>query len=416
MRRLACVLAIVVVHASSIPSAEAQPEWVTVPSGSPTGDPQVYGLGPGKSSDFLSRLFPGFRPGYRGAGWYVIPSLSLTEEYDDNVFGVSTGKQSDFITRVTPGLTVGYEAPLLSLLGSVSIDAEFFAERSELDGVNGKRAGLVFRHVPDPRLTLGLGASYAETEDTKDLLRATGVSGVDIGRVKTRAFVVTPTVFYQLTSRTSTEVGYSFTRTEISGGATDMEHEPTLALLHQLTPLDGVSLRYRFRYFDSDAADSTRSHAVTVGWTRRLAERTFLTLEAGPLISDGHVDGEGRARLTHRFQLVTASLEYARGQTTVIGRSGASIADTVIGTLSYAPTAALGLGLSGTFERFSEGELGLPDTRRYTANASASYRVIEWAAVRVSYTYSLQEGGGSGTIRNHVASINLDFALPIRVY
>ena len=41
------------------------------------------------------------------AGWSLIPSFSLAEEFDDNVFVTSTAKKSDFITRFTPGIDLG---------------------------------------------------------------------------------------------------------------------------------------------------------------------------------------------------------------------------------------------------------------------------------------------------------------------
>ena len=38
------------------------------------------------------------------AGWYVTPSLTLSEEFDDNVFYSSTDPRADLVSRASPGV------------------------------------------------------------------------------------------------------------------------------------------------------------------------------------------------------------------------------------------------------------------------------------------------------------------------
>ncbi|MGH7318253.1 MAG: hypothetical protein ACRELA_01280, partial [Candidatus Rokuibacteriota bacterium] len=120
----------------------------------------------------LVALVGGAAPAWGQAGWYVIPSLTLSEEYDDNIFGQSSGRQSDFITRITPGITAGYQSAPLTILGNYSVGAAIFAGHSELNDIaDRQQGGLTFRYLPTQRLTLGLNVSYSRAERSTDLFQ-----------------------------------------------------------------------------------------------------------------------------------------------------------------------------------------------------------------------------------------------------
>ena len=78
-------------------------------------------------------------------GWVILPSFSLAEEFDDNVFVSTTDPKSDFITRFTPGLQLGYRSVPFTLLASGSIDAEIYANNSELSDAANASATRVER-------------------------------------------------------------------------------------------------------------------------------------------------------------------------------------------------------------------------------------------------------------------------------
>ena len=97
-------------------------------------------------------------PAWAQAGWYYLPTLRLTEEFDDNVFS-SVRRSSDFITRLTSDVKVGYRSTPFTLLLTGSADGEVFARNPELDGVNRTQSGLETEWRPVQPLTLRLGAS-----------------------------------------------------------------------------------------------------------------------------------------------------------------------------------------------------------------------------------------------------------------
>lgn len=351
-------------------------------------------------------------PARAQAGWYVTPSFSLTEEYDDNVFATPSEEREDFITRFSPGLKAGFRSVPLTLEASSSFDAEVYAKNPELSGAaNRKRARLEFKYLPTPVATLGLGASYIETQTPTELLEETGV---ELGRRDASLLAVAPSLSYRFSPVTSGEAGYSFTRGRLEGGPTNTTQEAHLLLAHHLTSLHTAALGYRFGLFESDLADSRASHTVTLGWTGRLAQHTTLTLQAGPRISDGTVDPEVLARLEQRFAWGAVSLAYTRSEAVVLGRAGTVRIDGVIGSLTLEPLQSLRVSLVPSVRKSSEEDPNLPETTVYGVSAAISYRIARWVAARVEYRFSLQEEGPV-RIRHNVASISLDFDYPLRL-
>src|SRR5438034_1869049 len=66
----------------------------------------------------LTALTPG--KVWAQAGWYITPSLSASEEFDDNIFS-RVKRESDFISRASPNLKAGYQSKPFSLLLSGGI-------------------------------------------------------------------------------------------------------------------------------------------------------------------------------------------------------------------------------------------------------------------------------------------------------
>lgn len=386
-------------------------------------------------------------------GWYVIPSLSVSEEFDDNVFGRARGRESDFITRISPSITAGYQSIPLTALVSYALGAEVFADHSELSGVNQHRVGLDLRYLPEPRLTLTLGAAYNRTESTTTLLGAPTapeapapgppppeappaeapppeappappVPGVEIGRRVTQQVSVSPAVSYRLDPLTTVSGRYAFSRSDVEDGPVDNQHTLGLSVSRQLTRLDRASASYTFRLFDpggeGDAGRKTQSsHALTLGYGRQLTERLDASVEAGPRITDeGDVDAEARASLSYRFRTAAVSLTYVRTQGIVTGRAGAQTTDTLAASAVWTPLRELSLALTPSVQLISaeDGRAGSRDTVVYTVAAGAAYRLTEWLVASLRYAFSLQDEEDAPDIRRHSVLLTLSLVYPVRVY
>jgi hypothetical protein len=344
------------------------------------------------------------------AGWYVIPSLNLTEEFDDNVFGTSSNRKSDFVTRGSPSLTAGYRSQPLTLLVTAGFDAEFFEENRELSNVGDrKRADVAFQYLPTRTLTLGVTADYAQTVTPTELSPETGI---ELGRQETTLWDVSPSLSYRFTPSTSGDARYLYRRS-VTESLTNVTQEARLGLSHLLTLRDTGTLGYILRQIEADAADADRSHAITIGWNRRLSPTMALSLEAGPRVSesDGTLGAEAAASLERRLKLGAVSVAYTRSETAIIGRAGTARFDSLSGSLRLEPRRSLQVNFGAFVSEVAEE--GVSDTMVYGLNASVGYQITKWLSARATYRFYRQEQG-SITIPHNIFSIGLDVRYPVR--
>lgn len=400
-------------------------------------------LGPGAARAQVSPSFV-FSP-----GWYVIPSLGVSEEYDSNIFGTSSNKTSDFITRISPGVTFGYQSAPLTLLASYAFGAELYADNSDLNGVNRHAAGLDFRYLPNPRLTLSLGASFVQSESTSgqaifltaptaaapdttapapDAGAPAPISSVETGRQNTRQYTVAPSAGYRLDPQTTVRGGYTFNRSEVEGSPTDNSHALTLSGERQLTPLDRGSVTYIFRYFDTEDDDTpgvsngagdevTNTNTLLLGYSRRLTEFADVSVAAGPSITNqGDVGAEARASFGYRWRTVALALGYSRTQDIVTGRQGAQTVDSVTGSLNWVITRELAASLAPQVSFLSSDDATQGDTTVYGVTAALSYRINQWLTARAAYVFTHQDERGSDDIERHVVTLGLVATYPYRIY
>lgn len=355
------------------------------------------------------------------AGWYLLPSLRLTEEFDDNLFIRSSGQESDFITRASPLFKGGFQSAPFTLLANFSFDAEAFAEHPELSGVaNRKAAGLELHYVPTRPLILGFNGSYAETQTPGEL---NALTGIQVARATATLWSVSPTVAYKFSPLTSGDAAYSYATSTISGGPTNVTHQVQLNLARQLTRLDTGTLGYGLSIFETDgttatapAGSSTTFHTITFGWNRRLTERTTVSLRAGPRLSENGLGSEVDARLDHRFKLGRLTLAAYETETTVVGRAGSATTEGMSASLGFNPFRAIGIDLTtGVQNTSTDGGRSSLDVTAYSATASVSYRIAKSLSATASYRFYHQEQRPASFDHN-IFSISLDVNYPVRAY
>ena len=383
-------------------------------------------------------LASGHAPAWAQAGWYVIPSFQVTEEFDDNVSGSTSGRRSDFISRFSPGLQAGYRSEPLTLLASTSFDAEVFANNPQQnDAMSGKHAGMNLNYLGMRPLTLALAVAYTETRSLSTLTAIltpavpanTTLAGpanttpvvpantLEFGRQRATLLSASPSIAYQFTPLTSGTSGYSYTQTTLEGGTTNTGHQGRLGLSHQFTPLDSGTFDYGLNVFeDSTSSTTTISHALTLGWTRQLTPQTTASVRGGPRFSGGTVSPELNARLAHEFKMfdqrAQGSLGYSRSEGFVIGQAGSVKIESVTGSIGFEPLRLLQVSLGASLTRLSGGTGS--DTTSYGATAGASYQILRWLAARASYHFNLQDQN-TDDIRHNVFSLSLNASYPIRI-
>lgn len=321
------------------------------------------------------------------AGYYVTPSFSFTETYNDNILLTASNGKGDFISRFTPGILAGYESAPLTLLGGYNFDGEIFAHNTDLNAAMARQnASLDFKYLPTQLLTLALKGDYTETLAPRELNVLSGIAG---GRARANHFLLDPSMTYRFDPLTKGTVGYTFTKDRLSGGVTTDTHLGKIGLDRRITPRDTASLEFTYRQFVFDMDETARSYAIVPGWTRELTPLLNFTLRAGPRFSDGSVDPEVSATIRRKLKEGEVSLVSTRSQTTVVGEAATVTTDSVSLVAKYKFLPFLELSASPSFFRT---KLASSEAKVSRVKVDATFEVTKWLSLVGSYEFSFQKG------------------------
>jgi hypothetical protein len=290
----------------------------------------------------------------------VSPLFGIAQVYDTNLFSRSTpsDRQADLITRVSPGLDSEYRTPLLTLIGRYTLDAERFADHSELTTMNARQqASIGFTYRVRPRLALAADAELATTQTPGELNMDTALT---LARASARRIAASSSVTRQFSAMTAATLDYAFAEYTIAGAPATRSHAATIGTEHHPSLRDTVGVDYELRHFLFDASSTTAatgataatSQALILGWNRAMTPRTTLAIAGGPRITNGAPAADLAASV--HYQLTPAddlSLAYNRTQTTVIGLSGTTDTQSFTATASWSPVASLQVRVAPGFFR-----------------------------------------------------------------
>jgi hypothetical protein len=393
------------------------------------------------------------------AGLYVTPSLTLSEAYDDNIRSVPQGdpdKESDFIFRTEPGILAGYKSAPFTLLAGYRVAADVYAEHSNFDAFPSRQdATLTTDYLPTPRLSLSARGGFQQSEYAGQLNSEvvgdqTGLppTGIENGRARTELYYAGGSTTYELTQLNEVLAGYDFVHSDQVGSSTNDTHSVDGMFRRRFTETDSGDLGYIYRHFSSDETETpevpvptpdnpdilvlpsvTDSHAVTFGWTRRFSPLTEVVLRAGPRFSnDSDLNAEAYVSISRTLARGMARFDYVRSQTSAVGVSSALDVQSFSGTLDYSFTESLGGTLNmGYYQTSNDGDI----SDVYGVTLAAHYRLLEWLAIVLAYTFTYQDGvlstlettesdttvaRSDGKIYHNLVSIGLEASSPFRVY
>src|SRR2546425_2616072 len=131
----------------------------------------------------------------------LTPSISVSEEYNDNIFSDNRNRESDFITSLGPALMLYVNRPSYQLTAGYSFSADLYAREDRLsnalDTQNFVATGL---YRLTPVLTLTASDAFAYDRSNSNRVAAQGFSS---GRQKSWSNTFTPGMTWQMTPRDS---------------------------------------------------------------------------------------------------------------------------------------------------------------------------------------------------------------------
>ena len=356
----------------------------------------------------------------------LTPSISISEEYNDNIFLNNQARQWDFITGFSPALTLSINNPTYQLRSGLSFTADVYARESSLnralDRVNFLLGGL---YRATPQLTLNVLDTFSFDQSTN---AASGPQGFTTGRQESWTNIFTPGLTYLVTASTTLNVSATYGAQRFFGNGTGFNSDTygfQGDLGHVLTRRLTGTLAYGFTYLDVSSGDNSKTHTPTVGFTYQLTPTLTVAVSGGPAITDiggqTFVTPAGSASLVQRLQIGTATLQYTRNVAVAGGFGGTTDSQTASGTLllpAWLRGLVIVLGAAySTADSVNDREAQQVDVNAVSASVEGSYQIARFVSVFGAYTFLRQRTAGSSSQQNDVnqnrVRFGLQFAYPI---
>lgn len=349
------------------------------------------------------------------------PSLTLSEEYDDNVLLSPTDRQSDFVTSVSPALRLTIAEYPWSVTAAASLRAMYYAERPELNSSTDNRQGsLAIEFHPTPRFTASLTDTVVRSLDPGEV---DPEAGVIIGRFPSTRNTVAPAVTYQIDPLTQLRLQYSFStiRSDSPLARDSDTHEAGLSLQHQFTPRTSGTLRYTFSRIQAEDSPARDAHLPRVGVAHSLSPTTQISADAGPLLierADGstEITAGGSLQYAQQFARGSVSVAYERSAR-VAGVTGeAATSQSLTATVTFFATREASLRLDSGVRTTESPDAG-EDFLIYTAGIGLDYRILRWLSVNGGYRYLRQDDrAGPLNLDRNVVFLGFTASTDVRLY
>jgi hypothetical protein len=334
------------------------------------------------------------RPACAQSVFQVRPLMATAQFYDSNLFVTPMDRQSDFITRVSPGVLSEYRSPLLDLRGRYTLDIDRFANHPELSGTDARRHGAIdFSYHPTRRAALAADAEYSTTHTPSELNTTTGLS---LSRAWAERVAAHSSFTRQFDRSSVGTVDYRFTQDRVAGGIEILTHAATIGANHRLSLRDTVSADYQLQQY-SFGTSALTSHALRLGWTHGITDRSTFSIDAGPRVTNGSPTSELSASIHHQFSPGDVSLAYARTQTTAIGLVGIAETQKVSATATWRPRKTLRMQVAPAFFHSSHGVL---QADVYQLSLDVTRQIVPGLSLDTAMTADVQHGGLSTILLN----------------
>lgn len=213
-------------------------------------------------------------PVLAGEGSFT-PTLSVSEEYNDNIRNTAQAKESDFITRIQPGLATTYRAPALNGDLRYNFDYQDYARGTRSNEKN---------HYLDLRGSAELVDNFffLEVSDklsrvSLDVARDVTTESLHANQSDQNRALISPYLLWRLGERTALKTGYRFIDTTYSGseGIDRQEHVGFAELSSNRTSKLSLNAGYSFSSIATDVVDYDQ-HDLRTGFRYEYADKSFL--------------------------------------------------------------------------------------------------------------------------------------------
>lgn len=366
----------------------------------------------------------------RRAPLTITPSLTITEEYNDNTGLDNRNRQWDLITGFTPALAITLERPTYRLAAGYSFTAELFARDTQPDHAFDRQSFVLdglWRVTP--QLTLTVNDTFAFNTDT-NLIASEGVA---TGRDRAWSNTFGVGAGWQLDRLTTLRGGasYAVERFESSDLDDSDVYRAEVGLERTLTRQLSGLIAYQFGYFDIEHEGRFTTHTPRLGARWQPTATITLSLSGGPSFE---FDDDGDSRVTpavsagyrQRLPFGAVSVSYDRAIGTA-GGLGGTTDNQLAAAFVDVTTLARGLvvQLSPRYSVVESPHSDRVDVRSLTLLLQATYRLTDWMGLVAGYQFFQQRSDSTARSRSGLPIANdadqnrvfvgVQFGYPIRI-
>jgi hypothetical protein len=329
----------------------------------------------------------------RRAPLTVLPSITVTEEYNDNILLSNRDRRYDFITGITPAVNVILESTTYRLAAGYNFTAEMYAREPDRNAAfNRQNFNLDTMWRATEQLTLTLTDALTFSTDT-NLISAEGVA---TGRDRSWSNALGGGAAYRIDPFTTVRGGGSFSvlRFDADELQDSDVYRGDVGLDRALTRFLTGTVAYQVGYFDIEEEPTTWTHTPRVGLSYRVTETITVAASGGPTfeLSDrgDRVTPAVTATYSQRVFFGAIGASFDR-QVSTAGGLGGTTDNTSIGVRADVTTLMRGLTVSFA-PRYAivESDDDRIDVRSITMPLTATYRLTAWLAAVASYQFYQQ--------------------------
>jgi len=222
----------------------------------------------------------------------LLPSITISEEFNDNVLLDNRNRRWDLITGVTPAINFIWESRTHRLIAGYNFTAEWYLRDSSRDNAfNTQNFNLDGMWRVTEQLTVTLTDGFTATTNT-NLLSPEGIS---VGRNRSWANALGAGVSYKLDELTTVRGGGSwavqrFERSELDDSDV---YRVNVGLDRTLTRYLRGLVGYEFAYFDIEHEEKVTTHTPRIGVNWQVTPTITLAASGGPSFEE-HEGGASR--------------------------------------------------------------------------------------------------------------------------
>ena len=246
----------------------------------------------------------------RASDFSILPSIAVSEEYNDNVFETNV-KKSDYITRLMPGIAFGYSAPFWDWDLAYFYDYRYYALGSQKnDNTHNLTTNGLLRLIKD-FMFLDVNDTYSRV--SLDIARDRTQESLFQDQSDSNNFTASPYFLFYPAPKVTVKTGYRYINVWFKdpSGIDRRDHVGFLDAIYTLSPK--LSLTADYIYTHENSINPYDRHNPYIGFRYEFKERSFIFAQGGYTWFSSKNNGASNdpfwnAGLTHSFDHLSVSL------------------------------------------------------------------------------------------------------------